>query len=99
MFDDDFSGFTGPGADLNHDGKVDFAEYDNDCHDFNSIYGNKQSGGKVPKTTGGFWNWFKWQGCSTWIIGLLIALSIPAPIGPVLLVIIGIAFVIMLITA
>ena len=99
MSDHDFHDFSSPGSDLNHDGKLDFAEYDNDCHDFNSIYGNKRSNGNVPKTTGGFFNWLKWQGCSTWIIGLLIALSIPAPIGPVLLVIIGIVFVIMLITA
>ncbi len=38
MFDDDFSSETGRYADLNNDGKVDFAEYLNDCDDFDRIY-------------------------------------------------------------
>ena len=50
MFDDDFSSETGRYADLNNDGKVDSAEYLNDCDDFDRIYkkGNHPYGKYTP---------------------------------------------------
>ena len=34
---EDYKGITGDYADTNRDGKVDFAEYDSDCCDFEQI--------------------------------------------------------------
>ncbi len=91
MSEHDYSSFSSPGSDLNHDGKVDFAEYDNDCHDFNNIYGkNSRRNRTNSSNTGGVLDWIKNIGSTELILMGLFSLMFPTLlIVAIIIVIIG----------
>ena len=76
---DDFKGITGDYADTNRDGKVDFAEYDNDCYDFNKSYRSHHRSGGHSNKSGGIFNWIRNMTGTHWIIILLLFLQFGIP--------------------
>ncbi len=77
MSEYDYNDFSSPGSDLNHDGKVDFAEYDNDCHDFDNIYGKNKGGKGAPSRYSGLLHRIKWLNSSDLVLMGLISLAFP----------------------
>lgn len=83
---DDFKDFTGNYADLNGDGKVDFAEFDSDCYDFEHIYKKSHnSGGYTPQKKSGFGGWLRNMTGTHWIIIILLCLQLPILIVPAII--------------
>ena len=76
---EDYKGITGDYADANHDGKVDYVEYDSDCYDFNKCYKNNHRSGMYSNKSGGVYNWIRNMTGTHWIIIILLFLQFKIP--------------------